>query len=899
MEKLPANSMSSSRAKRHSAEPLNGRWLPRAVIPLIVVAGTLVLTILAAFTVANNLQTRDRLRFRNSIRTSIHEITSQIDLHTREYEALLRGLAGLFTADKEVTPPEFAAFVEKQHLKESYEGVLGIGFARWLPTSKIDAYARQMHSNGNADFKVWSQSDQSDHAIVAYLLPKGGGNQKAIGYDMSSDDTRLHAMERARDSGKCMASGKVRLVQDLDQGQRAGLLIFLPVYRGLPNSVQERRESLIGFVYCPFRANDLLKEITDSDDDSALEYAVYDGIATTPEHLLYQSASTGGRNYSFANGYEELAPKQQVVAGRQWTLTFAARPQFGPSTGWGIGGAVLGLGVLISGVLFLATHSLVKARGLAELTATKLRRSERAMAESERRFRTFFEQSPLSIQIFAADGTAILANRAWNDLWEADPHKAGHYNLMKDPQILGSEHAEQIRSAFAGSAVTLPPLRYDPTISGFSGRPRWVQAHLYPVKDGGELREVVLILQDVTDLHVVEEDRNRLLAAERAARAEAESANRTKDEFLATLSHELRTPLNAILGWAQLLAVGGVEGEEFTHALETIERNAKVQAQLIEDLLDLSRIISGKLRLELEKVDLPAAVEAALDSVRPTAEAKGVRLVPILDSHATPVLGDPNRLQQVVWNLLSNAIKFTPKGGKVQLFLQTTGDQAEIVVCDTGQGIKAEFLPYVFDRLRQQDASSTRRHGGLGLGLAIVRHLVELHGGSVAAESRGENKGATFSVRIPLADPRRLAGRESASRAMARNQDGALNGVRILVVDDEVDARELVEHILRRSGAQVTAVGTAREAFDLMGELHPDILISDLSMPEEDGYSLIRRIRSLQEGQGGRVPAVALTALARNEDRRQALLAGYQMHLAKPIEPAELTATVATLVKGL
>ena len=891
--------MSAARTDRLSPEAVNGWSLPRAVIPLIVVAGTLILTVLAAITVANNVQTRDRLRFRNSVRTSIHEITSQIDLRTREYEALLRGLAGFFTADREVTPQEFAAFVEKQHLETHYKGILGIGFARWLPTPQIDPFVQQMRSQGVLDFKVWPKSDYADHAIVAYLLPPDPDNQRVVGFDMSSEPTRRQAMEDARDNGTCTASRKIQLIQEGENRPRPGLLILLPVYRGAPTTLQQRRDSLIGFVYCPFRADDLLGDIIDSDEDSVLEYAVYDGIATTPEHLLFHSPSTGGPNFSAANGYEELAPKQVIVAGRPWTLTFAARPQFGPSTGWVAGGAVLGLGILISGILFLATHSLVKARGLAELTAAKLRRSERGMAESERRFRTFFEQSPLSIQIFAADGTAILANRAWNDLWEADPQKTRHYNLLKDPQILGSGYADQIRTAFSGSPVTLPPVLYDPTISGFSGRPRWVQAHLYPVKDGGELREVVLILQDVTDLHVVEEDRNRLLAAERAARAEAESANRTKDEFLATLSHELRTPLNAILGWAQLLAVGGVEGEEFTHALETIERNAKVQAQLIEDLLDLSRIISGKLRLELEKVDLPAAVEAALDSVRPTAEAKGVRLVPILDSHATPVLGDPNRLQQVVWNLLSNAIKFTPKGGKVQLFLQATGDQAEIVVSDTGQGIKAEFLPYVFDRLRQQDASSTRRHGGLGLGLAIVRHLVELHGGSVAAESRGENKGATFSVRIPLADPRRLAGRESASRALAQNRDGALNGVRILVVDDEADARELVGHILRRSGAQVTAVGTAREAFDLMGELHPDILISDLSMPEEDGYSLIRRIRSLQEGQGGRVPAVALTALARNEDRRQALLAGYQMHLAKPIEPAELTATVATLVKGL
>ncbi|HEX4797221.1 MAG TPA: ATP-binding protein [Humisphaera sp.] len=579
------------------------------------------------------------------------------------------------------------------------------------------------------------------------------------------------------------------------------------------------------------------------------------------------------------------------------------------SAGWVGRGAIVAGGIALGLVLFLITRAQIEARDAAELAADGLARSQRALADSERRFRTLFTRSPLSILIFAPDGQAILANEAWERMWESDRAELAGYNILRDSQFGADEMMREIERAFNGEAVSLPPTFYDPGAIGRKGRARWVQSHLYPMADGKGDHEVVMIHEDITerkraeeDLGSQQEERARLLAAERAARADAEAANRTKDEFLATLSHELRTPLNAILGWSQLLRMGDVKGEDFTHALETIERNAKAQAQLVEDLLDLSRIISGKLRLDLQKVDFPVVVETAVDAVRPTAEAKGVRLIPVLDAHATPILGDGQRLQQIIWNLLSNAIKFTPKGGVVHVFVQRMGEQAELAVCDSGQGISADFLPYVFDRLRQADSSSTRRHGGLGLGLAIVRHLVELHGGTVKAESRGEGKGATFTVMLPIASRRRLAGRRQTNSAKSATRepdgDGTLAGVRVLVVDDESDARDLIGHILRRSGAQVSAAASAEEAVQTMPRFHPDVLVSDISMPGEDGYALIRKVRSLHEADGGRIPAVALTALARKEDRRTALLAGFQTHLAKPVEPNELTAAVANLVKG-
>jgi signal transduction histidine kinase len=402
----------------------------------------------------------------------------------------------------------------------------------------------------------------------------------------------------------------------------------------------------------------------------------------------------------------------------------------------------------------------------------------------------------------------------------------------------------------------------------------------------------------------VEEERAELLARERAARAEAEAANRAKDEFLATLSHELRTPLSAIIGWAELLHSGGLDETTAARAIEAIERNAKSQAQLIEDLLDVSRIITGKLQLNIRPVELIPIMTAAIDVVRPAAEAKAIQLRVILDSTIDPVSGDPDRLQQIVWNLLSNGVKFTPRGGRVEVRLGQIDSKIQIQVSDTGMGIKPEFLPYVFDRFRQADSTSTRAHGGLGLGLAIVRHLVELHGGTVQVESHGEGQGATFIVQLPLRAVRAPATEiteappDSVVNRAVRAGYGrlpALEGVHVLVVDDEPDARELLVTVLVQASATVTAVGSAAEALEAVQRLRLDALVSDIGMPEQDGYTLIRKVRSLEPERGGQIPAVALTAYARSEDRLRALTAGYQMHVPKPIEPIELVMVVASL----
>jgi signal transduction histidine kinase/CheY-like chemotaxis protein len=395
-----------------------------------------------------------------------------------------------------------------------------------------------------------------------------------------------------------------------------------------------------------------------------------------------------------------------------------------------------------------------------------------------------------------------------------------------------------------------------------------------------------------------EEKLAELLASEREARNEAERANRVKDEFISTVSHELRTPLHAILGYAQLLMRDQLTADQ-SDGLSVIERNAKVQAQIIEDLLDMSRIVSGKVRLDAKTIDMVQVVEAAIATVRPAAEAKGIRIQSLLDPKAGPVLGDSGRLQQVVWNLLTNAIKFTPKGGRVQVVMERVNSHLELRISDTGQGIRPEFLAHVFDRFRQADAATTRRHAGLGLGLSIVKHLVELHGGFVTAVSPGEGQGATFVVTLPVQIIHRegdgYASPAYGNRLDQIQQPPNLSGLRVLVVDDEPDARELIRRLLAEHNAQAILAGSADEAMHLLRQNLPDILLSDIGMPDKDGYDLMRAVRALPDAEGGSLPAAALTAMARGEDRTRAMLAGFQAHITKPVDPTELVAVVATL----
>ncbi|HSU68164.1 MAG TPA: CHASE domain-containing protein [Tepidisphaeraceae bacterium] len=1128
----------------------------RTSAPWLVLVGMLLATAIAAEYV---WRTNERSAWNQSsyiVGESAHEIRDAIHDRLDKYISLLRGASGLFAADERVTRDQFHEYVNRLDLRNNYRGTRGIGYVMRVGKDQAADVERMMREQGLPEFRIDPPPDDHELYPILYLEPRLPENNAVVGFDLYSDSVICDAMDRARDTGAPAASGKVSLDPEAAPGNQpeTGFMVFMPVYqRGVdPGTVEERRQKLVGFVYCPSRVSDLLHGISDDPATARVNFALFDGPKAAAGADLHHTADfPDTRSPADRKEVAPTASDTLTIAGRTWTLVLRGNPKWFPPPSQRLAWGVLGAGFVFAGVLFLVMASQVRARAAAERAAAELRRSQsalerseaslrrlvesnligvvisdstgnvieandaflsltgysrddlrsarlnrsaltppeysdkdqqaaeqlatggghlpyekefvrkdgsrvpvlvgttaldqdrrigvsfivdlselrkaqRAVAENEQRFRTLFEQSPLGIQIFAPDGQVILANHAWERIWEARLSDLQGYNVLHDPQFEKIGLTPYMHQAFSGELSIIPPIRYDPALTGRPGRPRWVQFQFYPVKDrAGQVREVALILQDLSELKEAEEalrrseeqlrlvidalpvlvsyidhekryrlnnqlyeewfalpiseiegkfmselideeawkiaepavdralhgehveydremvfpdgsvhsvhttliphvglaghvegvvalaadvterraaenERARLLRAEQEARAEAETANRIKDDFLATLSHELRTPLNAILGWAQLIRMGSLPADEVVHGLQAIERNAKVQAQLVEDLLDLSRIISGKLRLEMRPIDLPLVLDAALDSVRPAAEAKNIQLIPLLDAAASPVLGDAGRLQQVIWNLLSNAIKFTPAGGKVELILQRVGGHAEILVSDTGMGINPDFLPYVFDRLRQADASSTRRHGGLGLGLSIARHLIESHGGTIRAQSAGENRGATFTVSLPLS-PNAVVKDSASKSGNGSERDPSrrrkLQGVRVLVVDDEPDAREIVSHVLRREGADVRAAASAAEALGAIDESNPDVLVSDIAMPGQDGYELIRQLRSRDSAHGGKLPAIALTAFARGEDRDKALRAGYQTHLAKPVEPGVLSDAIAALTR--
>ncbi len=475
---------------------------------------------------------------------------------------------------------------------------------------------------------------------------------------------------------------------------------------------------------------------------------------------------------------------------------------------------------------------------------------------------------------FEYTGTTLEEMRGWG------------WSKVHDPALLPKVTEQWRHSLESGE-----PFEMEFPLRAADGTFQWFLTRVRPVRDSNG--KIVRWIGTNANIH-----------QQREAFKRAEEASRSKDEFLATASHELRTPLNAILGWSHLLRSGELEPSAFTRGLETIERNARAQVQLIEDILDGSRIITGKLHLEIRPLDMTALVRAALDTVRTAAEAKGIELSLELEQAASRIVGDPERLQQVVWNLVNNAVKFTPRGGAVRVELRRSGTSIELSVSDSGQGIAQDFLPYVFERFRQAEGSTTRRHGGLGLGLALVRHLVEAHGGTVSATSEGEGRGSRFSALLPV----QAVFQEPADAATARPEsvgptaiDGSkrLDGVNVLLVDDEADARELVATVLRSRGAEVTMAASAEQALTLVAKQMPMVLVSDIGMPQVDGYELMRRVRTSFGAKGAELPAIALTAYSREQDRRLALEAGFQTHVAKPVEPAELVRVVGSLVRFL
>lgn len=564
---------------------------------------------------------------------------------------------------------------------------------------------------------------------------------------------------------------------------------------------------------------------------------------------------------------------------------------------------------------------------IADITERK--RTQEQLQETLATLQALIQACPLGITVFSLDDGKV---KMWNPAAEkifgwSEQEVLGHFlpSVAADQQ---QEFLDNLNFIRQGKTLTGRETRRQKKDGSLIDIGIWAA----PLQDAQGNVNCMSIVADISDRKRLEEERTRLLTSEQAARADAEAANRMKDEFLATLSHELRTPMNAISGWTHLLRTRKFNEATIARALETIDRNSHSLSQLIEDVLDVSRIVRGKLCLNMRPVDLICVVEAAIDTVIPAATLKEIQIESFFADAVGQVLGDGNRLQQVIWNLLSNAVKFTPKGGRVEVRVsvveESGGDEElgrqgglynfqhpapnsqhptpnspyiQIQVRDTGKGIKREFLPYVFERFRQENNTTTRSYGGLGLGLAIVRHLVELHGGTVAADSLGEGQGATFSVQLPLVSTFTETSNQSLVSSGVEDKvllDSlpALDGLKVLVVDDEADARDLVATMLSQYGVEATTATCASEGFEALQRLKPDVLVSDIGMPGENGYALIRKIRTLDVQQGGQIPAIALTAYARAEDRDNAIAAGFQQHISKPINPVELAVVVANLV---
>lgn len=543
-----------------------------------------------------------------------------------------------------------------------------------------------------------------------------------------------------------------------------------------------------------------------------------------------------------------------------------------------------------------------------DVTARHL--AEESLRDSERRLRAIFDQAIAGIAQTDPEGRFLMVNERY---CEIVGRSAAELATMRMRDITHPEDLPRNSALFEGLLGDGGNFVVEERYVRPDGSPVWVRKQVSAVRDAdGTPRSGFAIVEEVTERKRAEAEKDEALRRERAARGEAETANRSKDEFLAVVSHELRTPLTAILGWLRLMKLGAVDTSTTSRALDTVERNANALVRLVEDLLDVSRIVSGKLDLETSPMKLSAVAQAATEAVRPAAEAKQIALSTRLDPDPALVLGDPARLQQAVWNLLANAVKFTPQGGRIDVSLEGQNGNVQLSVADSGIGIRSEFLPRVFERFRQADSTQSRKHSGLGLGLSIVRHVVEMHGGSVRAESPGEGRGATFTLTLPVhrapttalapLAPVAMQSRPGAARSESPTADSdtplpSLKGACVLLVEDEADSRTLFQRVLTWRGAQVVACSSAIEARAFLRRGKPDVLVSDIGMPGESGYSLIESIRASESGRGRRLPAVALTAYAQEAHRAKALAAGYDAHVPKPVEPSLLVRTVAALLE--
>jgi signal transduction histidine kinase/ActR/RegA family two-component response regulator len=932
--------------------------LSRGILPYLILLLGFCFTLLVYHYFSKLTLQQDRSNFDRSVQDIHNRVRSRIETSI----ALLRAGTGLFAASDSVEANEFEEFVKQIELEKNYPGVLGIGFSMYFPAKEKDDVIAEMHRQHINDFRVWPESPRREYNSILYLQPATEANKIAIGFDMGTDEVRRQAMDAARDSGKPTASGRVRLVQERDQPvKQEGFLIYMPMYRkNAPvSTVAERRKALIGFVYSPYRVGDFLDEIT-KEKNYDVSFLVYDGTDLNDANLLSPPSNepvseplfTDSRQLTVADRTWTLTyatkPSFEKYSGRsllKYTVILGGLLSF-------LFFAVTRAEIRARARAENATEEIKQSEARIRETLSERERAEEALRETAEALRDANQRALLEyerlLERIKALAQALGTARELNAIYQA----LRQFTMVSVPCngffVSLYDSVRDVRTACYGWAdgteldvSELPPMPVTTTgpnsravrtgeviitsdymratqaspgiIVGPDNGLRPDSSMAVPMAVMGRIigsievqsyekdayrPEHATAMSMAANLTAVAIENVRLLKLERTAREAAEESNRLKDEFLATVSHELRTPLTAILGWSRLLEGGTLDDSVTQQAVETIGRNAKAQAQIVDDILDVSRIITGNLYLDLHPLEVVPVVENAINVVQPTADAKGIKIETHFDQTPAMISGDANRLQQVVWNLLSNAVKFTQSGGRVCVKVSQSAGAVDVSVSDTGQGIDKEFLPYVFDRFRQADSTTTRQHGGLGLGLAIARHLVEIHGGTIRGESAGVGRGATFTIRLPLMEVKKGAAQfvDHSQLSLAQSQQ-LLSGVNVLLVDDDSDTLMLMTTALTRRQANVTAVSSAVEAIQAITKKRPDVLVSDIAMPDEDGYGLIEKVRLLENGALQTIPAVAITAYAKDEDRERALSAGFQIYLAKPVELAELISVVARAAK--
>jgi len=926
----------------------------RFLLPYLILLLGFCFTLLVYYYFSKLTLEQDKSNFARQVQ----EIQDQIRLRLETSITLLRSGTGLFAASDSVEAHEFERFVQQIELEKNYPGVQGIGFSRRFSAAEKASVLAEMKRQGVRNFKIWpDEPPRTEINSIVYLQPANPRNQLAVGFDMATEPVRRQAMEGARDSGNPTASGRVQLVQEKDvpdPDKQSGFLIYVPVYRnGAPDStVEERRNALVGFVYSPYRVGDFLEPAKSENvrfqvyDDSEIKIdsLLTSGIVEDADESAFseiRTLSVAGRTWTIAYASRPAFDRRSSRSLLKYTL---------------IAGALLSLLFATVTRAEIKARSraernaeeLKKSEATIRQTLHERERAEEALHETAEALRVANARALLEYErllerikaLAQALGTARELNAIFRALRQftnvsvpCNGFFVSLYDSIRDVRTAcygwadGSEldvsdlppmpvtttgpnsravrtgeviiTNDYMRATQASPGVVVGPdngLRPDSSLAV----PMAVMGRIIGTIEVQSYEKNVYRAEHVTamsmaaNLTAVAIENVRLLKLERTAREAAEESNRLKDEFLATVSHELRTPLTAILGWSRLLEGGTLDDATMQQAVETIWRNAKAQAQIVDDILDVSRIITGNLYLDLHPLEVAPVVENAINVVRPTADAKGIKLETYFDSAPAMISGDANRLQQVVWNLLSNAVKFTNSGGRVCVKVSQGRGAITVSVSDTGQGISKEFLPYVFERFRQADSTTTRQHGGLGLGLAIARHLVEIHGGTIRAESKGEDQGATFTITLPLLEASvATAGVADGSQHKLAQSQQLLSGLNVLLVDDDSDTLTLMTTALTKRQANVTAVSSAVEAIQAIARKRPDVLVSDIAMPDEDGYGLIEKVRLLESGASDSIPAVAITAYAKDEDRERALSAGFQIYLAKPVELTELISVVA------